>query len=288
MKYKKDLNCEVLFVFSVKILSVNALTISLVICRQKGYEYFIMDLQEFFRENRKAAVAFSGGVDSAYLLYAAQACGADVCAYYGKTPFQPEFEYADAVKLCKKLNISMKIMEYDILSERVIADNSENRCYYCKKTLFSLLKKQAQKDGYRLLIDGTNASDRADDRPGMKALAELSVRSPLRECGLTKEKIRELSKVAGLFTWDKPAYACLATRIPIHTRITEDLLKRIENAETALMSMGFFDFRVRVWHGCARLQMKEDQFVKAASERGRILNQIKPYFETVLLDMEVR
>lgn len=247
-----------------------------------------MKLQDFFTENPKCAIAFSGGVDSAYLLYAGKKYSADIQAYYVKTPFQPSFEYADARTFCDKLNIKLKIIEHNILSERIIADNPKNRCYYCKKTLFLQLRKHAEKDGYNLIIDGTNASDETDDRPGMKALEELSVRSPLRECGLTKNKIRELSKEAGLFTWNKPAYACLATRIPTGTHITKELLSRIENSEYILMSMGFSDFRVRVFDDCARLQMKGNQFVMAAEKRENISEKLKPYFKTVFLDMEVR
>ncbi len=247
-----------------------------------------MDLQDFFTENAKCGIAFSGGVDSAYLLYAGKKYGADIQAYYVKTPFQPGFEYADALALCRKLNAKLITIEYNVLSETVIADNPQDRCYYCKRALFAAIKKQSQKDGYDLIIDGTNASDDLADRPGMKALAELSVRSPLRECGLTKDKIREHSKEAGLFTWSKPAYACLATRIPAGTHITKELLSRVEHSEDILMAMGFSDFRVRVFDDCARLQMKENQFVKAAEGRKKITEGLKPYFKTVFLDMEVR
>lgn len=247
-----------------------------------------MKLQDFFTENPKCAIAFSGGVDSAYLIYAGKKYGADIQAYYVKTPFQPDFEYADAHTLCDKLNVKLKTIEYDVLSERVIADNPQNRCYYCKRMLFTALKKQSEKDGYNLIIDGTNASDDADDRPGMKALEELSVRSPLRECGLTKDKIRELSKQANLFTWNKPAYACLATRIPTGTHITKELLNRVEQSEDILMSMGFSDFRVRIFDNCARLQVKENQFIKAAEQRNNISEKLKPYFKTIFLDIEVR
>lgn len=247
-----------------------------------------MELKDFFKQNPKAALGFSGGVDSSYLLYAAKKYGADVQPYYIKTPFQPQFEYADALKLCDVLTVELKTIEYNILSQSIISDNPKNRCYYCKKTLFSLLKQQAEKDGYKLIIDGTNASDIADERPGMMALEELCVRSPLRECGLTKEMIRYNSKQAGLFTCDKPAYACLATRIPTDTAITEALLKRVEYSEKALADMGFSDFRVRVYNNSARIQLKENQFVKAAENRCEIVECIKPYFETIFLDMEAR
>ena len=177
-------------------------------------------LQAFFTNNPKIALAFSGGVDSAYLLYAAKTFGADVKAYYVKTPFQPEFEYEDALRLAEQLGADMVTIHLDVLSDSAITENPKNRCYFCKKRIFTAILKQAKVDGYSLIIDGTNASDDASDRPGMVALQELSVRSPLRECCLTKEEIRRLSKEAGLFTHDKPAYACLATRIPTGTAIT--------------------------------------------------------------------
>lgn len=247
-----------------------------------------MELKEFFNKNPKAAIGFSGGVDSAYLLYAAKQWGADIQPYYIKTAFQPQFEYADALTLCDKIGVSLKVIEFDILSERVIALNPQNRCYYCKKALFSALKSQAKKDGYSVILDGTNASDDISDRPGIKALKELGILSPLRECGLTKDKIRKLSKEGELFTWQKPSYACLATRIPTGQEITADLLKRIEYSETALMNIGFRDFRIRIYNGNARIQLKSEQFPLAAEKREEILNSIKPYFETVLLDLEVR
>ena len=247
-----------------------------------------MDLKEFFENNPKAALGFSGGVDSAYLLYAAIKYGADIQPYYIKTAFQPEFEYNDVAAFAEKIGVSVKVIEHDILSENIIRTNPPNRCYYCKKSLFTLLKAQAEKDGYTLIIDGTNASDDISDRPGMKALAELAVRSPLRECGHTKDKIRELSREAGLFTWDKPAYACLATRIPTGIAIEETDLERVEKAENILMSMGFSDFRVRLFHDSARLQVKEEQFQKAADLRAEILSGLKPYFDTVFLDMNTR
>ena len=146
----------------------------------------------------------------------------------------------------------------------------------------------AQADGYTLLLDGTNASDDAGDRPGMQALRELSVRSPLRECGLTKAEIRRLSREAGLFTWDKPAYACLATRIPTGTPITAEDLIATENAEGLLFDMGFTDFRVRKAGDTAKLQVPEGQLVKVIEKRNEILAGLKPYYKNVTLDLEAR
>ncbi len=233
-------------------------------------------------------MGFSGGVDSSYLLYAAKKYGADIQPYYIKTAFQPQFEYEDALAVCDKTGVALKVISLDVLSDTAVASNFKDRCYYCKTALFSALKKQAESDGYTVIFDGTNASDDVSDRPGMKALKELGVLSPLRECNLTKDKIRELSKEAGLFTWNKPAYACLATRIPTGQEITADLLKRAEHSETVLFDMGFYDFRVRVYNGGARIQLKPEQFIRAAEKREEILNGIKPYFDTILLDLEAR
>lgn len=168
-----------------------------------------MTLQEFFTEHPKAALGFSGGVDSSYLLYAGIKAGADIRPYFIKTAFQPEFELEDAKRLCAQLGAELYIIELDALANPDVVKNPANRCYYCKTGLFGTLQQRAKADGYTVLLDGTNASDDAGDRPGMKALTEMSVLSPLRLCGLTKAQIREFSREAGLFTWDKPAYACL-------------------------------------------------------------------------------
>lgn len=248
----------------------------------------MFDLREFFEENPRAAIAFSGGADSAYLLYAAKKYGAEVKAYYVKTQFQPDFELADAKRLASELDVDLEVIEADILSEEEVAKNPQNRCYYCKKRIFSLICERAMSDGYELILDGTNASDSVEDRAGMKALAELSVRSPLRECGLTKDRIRELSREAGLSTWDKPAYACLATRIGAGERITAQMLKRIEGAEDCLFALGFTDFRVRVFNGAARIQLPSEQILRAVEMRERICCDLKPYFDVALLDLEGR
>lgn len=247
-----------------------------------------MKLKEFFEKYPRVALGFSGGVDSAYLLYAGEKYGADIRPYFIKTAFQPEFELRDAHRLTEELGIELTVVEYDILAETQVAQNPPNRCYYCKSALFGSLKQQALKDGYEILLDGTNASDDASDRPGMKAIREMKVLSPLRECGLTKDEIRILSREAGLFTWEKPSYACLATRIPTGEPVSGELLKRIERSEDALSALGFSDFRVRVFYNAARIQLSKGQFEKAAQDRERILNVLKPYFTAVLLDLEAR
>ena len=247
-----------------------------------------MTLQEFFTEHPKAALGFSGGVDSSYLLYAGIKAGADIRPYFIKTAFQPEFELEDAKRLCAQLGAELYIIELDALANPDVVKNPANRCYYCKTGLFGTLQQRAKADGYTVLLDGTNASDDAGDRPGMKALTEMSVLSPLRLCGLTKAQIREFSREAGLFTWDKPAYACLATRVPTGEAITEALLVRVEGAEQVLFSLGFTDFRVRVFYDAARVQLKPAQMQQALSRRSEILENMKPYFKIVLLDLNGR
>lgn len=247
-----------------------------------------MELKQFFEIYSKAALGFSGGVDSAYLLYAGKKYGADIRPYFIKTAFQPEFELRDAIRLAKELDVELTVIRHDILAEDRVAENPADRCYYCKSALFHALKKQAVEDGYNVLLDGTNASDEASDRPGMKAIRELEVLSPLRECGLTKGEIRRLSREAGLFTWEKPSYACLATRVPAGNPLTAEILAKIEKGEDTLTAMGFSDFRIRVFHAAARLQLPESQLKLAVQKREELLKILKPYFPTVLLDLETR
>lgn len=247
-----------------------------------------MTLTQFFAENPRAALGFSGGVDSAYLLYAAIRSGAQVRAYYVRSAFQPQFEYEDAYRLAKELGADMKVLELDVLSDPDVAANPADRCYYCKKRIFSAICRAAMEDGFPVLMDGNNASDDAGDRPGMRAVAELGVRSPLREAGLTKSEIRRLSKEAGLFTHDKPSYACLATRIPAGMGITRELLSKTEAAEEQLKALGFSDFRVRYQAGSAKLQVMEEQLPLVLEKRRQIWEGLRPMYSGVLLDLQPR
>lgn len=247
-----------------------------------------MELKEYFQENNRVALAFSGGVDSAYLLYAAKHFGAEVKAYYVKSVFQPDFEYRDALRFAGMWDVPMETLEIDILECEKIASNPHNRCYFCKQKIFSTILERAKADGFEVLMDGTNASDDAGDRPGMRALEELQVHSPLRRCGLTKGRIRELSRMAGLFTWNKPAYACLATRIPSDEPITKEKLSATEQAEDYLFSLGFTDFRVRMERGRAKLQIPQAQMEAAIRLREEIVKELKKYYSEVLLDLEGR
>lgn len=248
-----------------------------------------MTIEGFFRENSKAALAFSGGTDSVCLLYLARKAGADVKAYYVKTAFQPQFELDDALRAVSITGGELKVIDADVFSSPLIASNPPDRCYHCKTMIMKAVRDAAAKDGYTLIIDGTNASDDVSDRPGMRALMELGVRSPLRECGITKDEVRRLSREAGLFTWNKPAYACLATRIPAGCRITEEKLSVTDKAEAFMRSLGFSDFRIRMTaEGNARIQICNSQFQLLIDNRKEILSALKGLYGSVLLDLEAR
>ena len=247
-----------------------------------------MELKDFFQEHPKAALAFSGGVDSTYLLRAALDCGADVRPYCVSSAFQPAFEKAEAEDLCARMGVELTVLPVDVLCDSAVTANPPDRCYHCKKHILTAIRERAAADGYTVLLDGTNASDDAGDRPGMRALQEFGVLSPLLLCSLTKDEIRRRSRELGLPTWDKPAYACLATRVPTGTEITKELLARVEGAETALLGLGYRDFRVRVFHDAARLQLPKAELARAAGEAEALRSALAPWFQTVLLDLEGR
>lgn len=247
-----------------------------------------MTLETFFKENTRAAIAFSGGADSAYLLYAARKCGADVQPYYVQSAFQPAFEREDAERLCAQLGLSLRVLPLDILAVPCVRENGAERCYYCKQAIFGAIAKAAEEDGYTLLIDGTNASDDASDRPGMRALREMKVRSPLRECGVTKTELRRLSREAGLFTHDKPAYACLATRVQTAVPLTEELLQRVEKAESAVEALGFSDFRVRTDGAAARLELLAPQLPRALQMQEKLKEVLCGFTELSFAERQAR
>ena len=247
-----------------------------------------MELKDFFREHDRLALAFSGGADSAYLMYAAVKNGADITAYYVRSQFQPEFEYQDALRLADELGVRLRVLSADILSDDDIASNPPERCYHCKKRIMGLIKSAAARDGYDVIIDGTNASDDGADRPGMRVLREYGILSPLRRCGITKPELRELSRAAGLFTWDKPAYACLATRVPAGEEITGEKLHAVEQSEAYLFSLGYTDFRVRLRDGGALLQLTAKQHERAENEFELIKSELKKYFNIIRIDPNVR
>ena len=243
-----------------------------------------MTIREFFKENPAAAVAFSGGVDSAWLLHEAVRYAQRTAAYFVRTPFQPDFELEDARETAARLGASLTVVELDILADPAVAANPADRCYYCKKALFTRLLEAAGAGGFPLVLDGSNASDDAGDRPGMRALRELGVRSPLRECGVTKADIRRLAREAELPVWSKPSYACLATRIPAGTAITARDLGRVSRGEAALMREGLTDFRLRLREDGALLQVRADQTSLAQRLLPEICGKLESDFRQIRLD----
>lgn len=247
-----------------------------------------MELKEFFKKNPKVALGFSGGVDSSYLLYAGKKYSADIKAYYIQTQFQPEFELKDALDIATQMGVDFEIVEYDSLQNEDVVANDENRCYYCKQKIFGKIVEKALEDGYTTIVDGTNASDDEAERPGMRVLKEMNVLSPIKLCNLSKEDVRRLSKKAGLQTWNKPSYSCLATRIKTGEELTAEKLKNIEAGEMALMKLGFEDFRLRLSRGEAKLQVKAEQMLMVFDKKEEIKVALNNLFNHIVLDLEER
>ena len=251
----------------------------------KNYEERLI---EYLKKVGKLAIAFSGGVDSSYLLYAAIKAGCDVKAYMVKSQFQPMFELNDGIEYVKEIGAELQVIDVDILSYEDVTCNPDNRCYFCKTHIFSTIIEAIKADGYAIIADGTNASDDVDDRPGMKALKELKVISPLRECDVTKTQIYEASAKHGLSTANKKAYACLATRVPTDTVITADLLSSVEAAEGYLHKAGYDDLRVRLTDKGCRLELPEAQFAKLLGEREAVYAKLSEYFGEIVLNLKPR
>ena len=250
-------------------------------------EIYVQSLKKFFDIHTKAALAFSGGTDSAYVLYSALKNGCDIKAYYVKTNFQPEFELRDAVRLCNVLNADIRIIKLDIFNNEAVKNDSL-RCYYCKKFIIEAIKKEALKDGYNILLDGTNATDNEFERPGSKSLKQLNVISPLKLCGIKKQDVRILSKRAGLFTWNKPSYSCLATRIIEGVAINKTILEKISESEDYMFSLGFKDFRVRTDGVNAKIEITEGDFKKFIDARKQIYDKLSGIFKEITLNLKAR
>lgn len=244
--------------------------------------------EPFFRLHNQVAVAFSGGVDSAYVLRVAATHCHRVMAYFARTPFQPAFELEDARRLCRELKVELRVLELPMPENGPVVENAPDRCYHCKKRIFTAIIQAAREDGFQVVLDGTNASDDGGDRPGMRALEELRVLSPLRLWGMTKGQVREQSRDLGLFTWNKPSYACLATRIPTGQRITQERLDRVERSEALLSRMGFTDFRVRETLNGAKIQVPASQMEMVIAHRQKILEELGKDYDFVVLDLEPR
>ncbi|WP_461206801.1 ATP-dependent sacrificial sulfur transferase LarE [Clostridium sp. DL1XJH146] len=215
------------------------------------------ELIEYIKGLESVGVAFSGGVDSTFVAYIArEALGDKAVAITIETPYIPKWEIEEAKELAKEIGIKHIIIPLGI--EESIENNPVDRCYLCKKVVFSNIIEEAKRQGVKTIIDGTNFDDTKDYRPGLKALAELRVESPLMACEWTKDMIREQSKEAGLHTHDKPAYACLLTRLPYGTTIDKEELRRIEEAELIMMALGFRAVRVRSHGDLARIEVARE------------------------------
>lgn len=254
-------------------------------------------LAGILRQYDGAAIAFSGGVDSSYLLYAAKAVGLACKAYFVQSEFQPRFEWDDALRLAEILELDLEKVALSTLNFQEIRENGAKRCYYCKQKLFEHICAAAKRDGFSIVFDGSNAADDTAERPGMKALEELGIISPLRLAGMSKEDVRACSKKAGLFTWNKPAYACLATRIPEGVPLSATALQAVEEIEEQLFNLGFRNFRARILCGpdgidgadaAVKLEVTEGQMEKAIGERKAIFRLIAPFCKTVYLDLNAR
>ncbi len=222
------------------------------------------------------AVAFSGGVDSTYLLHEAVKAGKEkVTALIMKTPSVPERELDEAVTFCKSRGISFFVLPADPFSAAGFRENGRDRCYICKHFLFSALLEKAKEEGIPFVADGTNADDRKEFRPGLRALKELDIRSPLAEAGLTKKEIRELSEKEGLPTWNKPSFSCLATRFPYGEELTVEKLRRTEAAENLLADLGFTQRRVRVHGNLARIEVLSTEIPLLLERRDMISSRFE-------------
>ncbi len=206
-------------------------------------------------------IAYSGGVDSTYLAYVSNSVlGKKSLAVFAHSPVCPPADLEEATELAKKLNLNFRSIETDELEDARFTANTPERCYYCKQELFHKLKDIATAEDLAWLADGSNKDDLSDYRPGRKACQEMKVRSPLLEAGITKSEIRQLSKNAGLPTWDKPASPCLASRIPYGTPVTPDILIKIAEGEDYLRSLGIRQLRLRHHGDIARIEI-DPQFM---------------------------
>lgn len=239
-------------------------------------------LVEFFEKNPRPALAFSGGVDSTYLMFVCNRLNVDMIPVYVAGSFQTVNELVNVDNLCNRYGFSPLHLEVNTLATKEIVENDENRCYYCKKLMFYLMWSKVRQFNRAYLMDGTNASDDPAERPGMKALEEMGVRSPLRECGITKEDVRRYSKEAGIPNYDAPSNSCLATRIATGIPLTEDLLYRTEKAEKDLRMIGLTNIRVRTLENDrARLEVPESQLDFLEENKAEVEQTILKYYDGV-------
>jgi len=234
------------------------------------------------------AVAFSGGVDSSFLLKVASGIiGDNLLAITVNAQVCPAEEAGLAAKFCRDNGIRHMIIDFDVMQVEGFASNPENRCYICKRALFGKIKEAALREGIGIIAEGTNSDDANDYRPGIKALEEMGMASPLKEVGLTKKEIRELSREMGLCTWNNPAHACLASRIPYGEEITTEKLKMVDEAEEYLREEGVGQVRVRIHDRMARIEVMPNDFDKIMANKDTIYARLEEIgFTYVSLDLK--
>lgn len=244
-------------------------------------------LQDRLKELNKVAISFSGGIDSSFLLYVARITlpTENVLAIIANGNMVPRKDYEEAIEFLKENKINYKEIEYKPLEIKEFKENRKDRCYYCKKKLMSGIKEEANKNGFKNVLDGKNEDDLKVYRPGNKATEEIGIISPLAEIGFSKENIREESKKLGLKIWNKPSNSCLATRFPYNTILTEDDSKRVEQGEEVLKKLGIPKVRIRVHQEIARIEV-EREYSNVIIQNQNIVEQIKALgFRYVTLDL---
>lgn len=245
-------------------------------------------LEGYLANLEKLAVAFSGGVDSTFLLKVAHMIlGDNVVAITVNGAIHPGWEIESSKEIASRIGVRQILLDMDIFKNENIVTNPPDRCYHCKMAIFSMIKKTAKGYGIKNVADGSNIDDAGDYRPGMRALKELGILSPLRDAGLGKEEIRILSKELGLPTWDKPALSCLATRIPYNTRITEETLSMIEAGEDFLRGLGFSQIRLRHLGNLAKIEVPPEDMMRLLGLREMVVKKLREIGYTyITMDME--